>query len=286
MESRERRESQGDDFTLEERFFRDRILEDIERTPRLRPTDFRHVTRRVAEADEAEATAIRKGYRFQGTDRGFLFEKFLLYQIEQSNYLGDSAIVFQTTDSDDLKNGVDAVVEINPHDRRLRVPRCAIDITTRGKPKTIREKVAKIYEGGRVKYFRSEIETDKDGNPTDLTLGRLPIVVLGVDTKLFGEIAKSMYGARTSKEVRNVKTNEVITRLGIDRDFLANHPLKTLLLQQMQAQLFVQRENPQAAAVLRHVESELQKVKSSPEYQRAVLIGKASPTHRGLTLAA
>ncbi len=282
----ERRESQGTDLTIEERFLRDRIREDAERMPRLQPTDFSHVTRRVAEADAAEAAAIRKGYRFQGTERGFIFESFMRQQIELSNYFGDNAFVFSTTDHDDLKNGVDAVVEFNPHDRRLLIPRFALDVTLAASAKVLKEKVAKIRRGGTVKYFRSEIETDGKGNPSDLTLGRLPFVVIGVDEKMFGNVAKDLYAARTSMDVRDVRTNEVTKNLGIDRQFLANHPLKGLFLDQARAQLLFQGDNPQAAACLRHIEAELEKIKSSPEYQRAKLIGKASPTHRSLTLAA
>jgi len=254
----EHRESQGADFTVEERFLRDRIREYSERTPRLLPTDFSHVTRRVAEADTAEAIRIRKEFRFGGTDRGFLFEKFMQYQIQQSNWLGENAFVFQTADYDDVKNGVDAVVEFDPNDRRLNVPRFALDITTQEHPA---EKLEKIYQGARVKYFRSEIETDRDGNPTDLTLGHLPFVVLGVGTRLFADVAKSLYAARTSTDVRNVRTNAITKRVGIDGSVLANHPLKALFLEQARAQLLVQRANPQAEACLWYVEAELEKIK-------------------------
>ncbi|MEI6511583.1 MAG: hypothetical protein WCO25_06150 [Candidatus Uhrbacteria bacterium] len=284
--ARETREHREADLSQEERFLRDRIREDVRRTPRLLPTDFTHVTRRVAEDDLAKAVALRREFARTGTERGFLLEQFLQQQIELSNWFGDNAFVFSTTDFDDLRNGVDAVIEFNPHDRRLLVPRLAVDVTTAASAKVLQEKAAKIYEGGRVKYFRSEIETNGDGNPTDLTLGRLPMVVIGIDAKLFGDIARSLYEKRTSMTVRDVQTNEVTKKLGIDRQFLANHPLKGLFLDQARAQLLFQRDNPQAAACLRHIEAELEKIKSSPEYQRAKLIGKASPTHRSLTLAA
>ncbi len=273
------------DLSAAERFVRDWAKAMTVRNRRPLPTDFSHVPRRQAEADEREAIAIRKGFKFSGTERGFLIEETLLHLIEGADWFGENTFVSSATDYDDVKNGADGVIEVIPSEQGDRVPRVAFDVASGTAAEGLAKKLEKILYGGQVRYFRSEAQVDDEGEPTDMSLTGIPFVVLGLDAGLFGSLATTMYDARNKTGRRDPATNQMIPPSGFDQSVLANHPVKALLLEQACVQLRHQRGNLQAVAILAHVEAELEKIKSSPEFRRAAVMGKQSPTHRGLTLA-
>jgi len=267
------------DLTAAEAFVCDRVHAYTSRNPRPIPTEFSHVARSVAVADEGEAIRLRKKFRFSGTERGFLIEEALPFLAEGANWFGESSFVFATTDYDDLKNGVDGIIEVAPG------VRAAFDVASGTSSEGLREKISKIYSGGNVRYFRSEMELDEDGDPTEMGLSNLPFIVIGMDPLTFGSLSEAIYVARKETKRRDPQTNEMLTTVSFDQRVLENYPVKALLLEQARAQLRVQRQNPQAMEFLAHVEKELDKIKGSPEFRRAAVIGRQSPTHRGLTLA-
>lgn len=282
------------DLGVAERYLRDFIRAANKSRRRPSPVDFSHIPNAEARRDMEEAVAIRKGYQYRGTERGTLLEQLLQLQIELSNWFGDDAFAFVTTDFDDLKNGIDAVIEWGPERAGGLVPRFAVDFTTSSSQDGLQKKLQKIREWSRVKYFRSEVETDEGGEPTDLSLHRLPTVILGLDTALFESFAKMVHEAGTVP-VPNPAFDETMPQGESNRKFvspavqirkvLANNPFRILLLLQARGQLLAQRNNPLAELCYNRVQMELEKIKDSPEYRRALVIGKSSATHRGLTLS-
>lgn len=285
----------------------------VAKSPRPIPKEFGHVSDADAEADQEEAERIRDGYRRSGTIRRPLLEQFMQQLAERSNWFGGEAFVFATTDFDDLKNGIDAIIEWTPEEDGGVTPRLAVDFTTSSTLEGLGPKLAKIKQGGYVKYFRSEVETNEDGDPSERSLSDLPMAVLGFDIDLFGYFAKDIQSARKIpvpnpafdvKKFEKYKqetpdNRKFISPAAAVREVLENSPYKILLLLQASAQLATQSDNPMATLCYDRIQLELESLmfakdnagdelvpkKYSPEYQRALRIGKISTTHRELTLS-
>ncbi len=303
------------DLGQEERGLKKEIEEAIKKSPRLVPTNFAHVSTAEAKSDEVKAIEIRRGYKFKGgKERGTLLEQFMQQRAERSNWFGSEASVFPTTDHDDLLNGTDAVIEWPKEEGEAQFPRLAVDFTTSSSLEGLETKLAKIKQPARIKYLRSEVELNDEGDPTDMSVSRLPMVVLGLDDDLLGSFAKDIQRARKTP-VPNPKFDEkkykedkmetpgnrrFISPAILVRDVLENSPYKILLLLQARAQLTTQGDNPLAKQCYDRVQLELERLmyakdekgrdldpkKDSPVYQRALKIGKNSTTHRELTFSA
>jgi len=144
-----------------------------------------------------------------------ILEAIIHDNIEKSNWLGRDAHSIKSSRYDDIKNGVDMIVEFQDEDEAVS-SRLAlvVDITFSTQ---IREKIDRIKEdirNGRmaeVKYFSSDLSNQRG------ELVKLPNVVIGAE---IGNV----------KKVRDAWMNE--SGNGLER-----HPLQMLMLEEIQKQL-------------------------------------------------
>lgn len=188
--------------------------------------DFSHVTLNEQKADRK--TTIERERQFEtGAERGNILEKFLCVEAEASEWFG--GLTFQTTSYDDL-NGVDAVIEWEPDRPGEIVPRLGVDFTTADDFEILTKKRHNSRNGVSVKYFRSQVEF-VGKKEKELSLPRIPCVVLGLDSlllKSFGEIAWS---------TRQPRPGGKSAGFDIPRRVFADHPVRLLLLDQASSQL-------------------------------------------------
>ena len=145
-----------------------------------------------------------------------ILEAILFEHIEQSNWLGDGVRTIKTSRYDDLKNGVDLIVEFAETMDQFLHMGLAVDVTfgeTKLKVK-IQEVKNAILKGSltKIKYFESE------RSPYKGLYGELPMVVIGVDRPHLVDLA----------------------RIWIDDDQkgkFAAHPVQKLILHQISQQL-------------------------------------------------
>ncbi len=163
------------------------------------------------------------------TRRGELFEAIVNNQIEDSNWLGESASVIVPSRYDDIENGADSIVEFQKGTGRSHLA-LAIDITKSAKQ--LDKKFGAIkhsIEGGylsRVKYFSSHNFRGE--------LRQIPRVVIGADQKTMQEVAELLLRFKTRQKHPSVgKAGEFKET----RAALQNHPLKFILFQEIASQL-------------------------------------------------
>ncbi|MBM5789638.1 hypothetical protein FJZ23_00900 [Candidatus Parcubacteria bacterium] len=133
-----------------------------------------HPDERDQDAEQSR-TFFRSKKTGKRPDAGEALEAMLNVEADRSMWFG--AYTFRTTQYDDMK-GVDAVLEWDEGDRFGFAPRLAVDFSGSTNATRIADKMGKVENGVRVKYFRSQATDEMD---QEMTLDRLPIAVLGVD---------------------------------------------------------------------------------------------------------
>jgi len=108
-----------------------------------------------------------------------VLEAILHIQIEQNCYLGDDVKTISTCEFDDIKNGIDQILEIGGEDEKnIRHLAIAVDITfsvdVYKKIKKIKEKI-KSGKLAVIKYFKSDVLHIRGEK------GGIPEFVLGID---------------------------------------------------------------------------------------------------------
>jgi len=108
-----------------------------------------------------------------------VLEAILHIQIEQNCYLGDDVKTISTCEFDDIKNGIDQILEIGDEDEKnIRHLAIAVDITfsvdVYKKIKKIKEKI-KSGKLAVIKYFKSDVLHIRGEK------GGIPEFVLGID---------------------------------------------------------------------------------------------------------
>ena len=145
-----------------------------------------------------------------------IFEAIICDQGELANWFGESAVTVKSARYDDLKNGIDLIIEFecdNPEDSRLAL---AVDITFDSFDK-LHEKLDRIKRGveegklSYVKYFNSEITKTKGD------IRGIPKTVIGADPK-------------TLYKLMDLWVNE-------EEKKLEKHPIQFMILDQIMAQL-------------------------------------------------
>lgn len=189
------------------------------------PKKFTHYGIGVQE-DEKIATNLQAKFErdYSPTERvnkrfATAFEAVLYEHIEISSWMGDNTRTIKTVPYDDIVNGIDLILEINPDLPEQNPSHIAlgIDVTFGGgssldrKFDALREKI-RTGKFPRVKYFESG---DFLGMKLDL-----PEVILGVSRELVGDLA-ALY-IRTDRDGKLE---------------LGKHPIQNLLAQQVLAQL-------------------------------------------------
>lgn len=145
-----------------------------------------------------------------------IIEAILYEHIEQSNWFGDDVRTIKTSRYDDLKNGVDLIVEFQEGLDQFLHMGLAVDVTF-GETK-LRAKIQAIKDGishgklAEIKYFKSERSPHKG------LYEKLSRVVIGVDRSHVMELARIWIDDSRKKE-------------------FAVHPVQKLILHQVAQQL-------------------------------------------------
>ncbi|MBI4160336.1 MAG: hypothetical protein HY506_00315 [Candidatus Yanofskybacteria bacterium] len=171
-----------------------------------------------------------------------LFEMLLAQLAELQNWFGDDVFIMETAEYDDIRAGIDAVIEILK-DGAFSHLGLAVDVTF--SEKQVEKKLERIrdeidyYELPEVKYFISQ-SGDFKGR-----LSNIPRVVVAVNRKNLGELASLWLDLDflrkrllQATQEQNKKTSEEIRgRVREIQNKLAKHPLQIELLAQIELQL-------------------------------------------------
>jgi hypothetical protein len=144
-----------------------------------------------------------------------IFEALILWNGEQSNWLGESAITKKTSKFDDYENGVDAIIEFQTENPRTASHLgLAADVTFSSDTTRKFDRLRKLIEKGelaRVKYFHFE-HMNMHGQ-----LSKLPEVIIGAERRTVMELAE-LWDQKKFKS-------------------LADHKVQIMMLLQMREQL-------------------------------------------------
>lgn len=244
-------------------FFLRSIYSELDEHPSV--TDFHLYPENEQKADQREVEDMKKRFRGSGHDEAVVLESMLNVEIDRSDWFG--ALTSRTTFYDDLK-GTDAVLEWDEKDRFGFVPRLLVDVTSSSQQSQIDKKMEKLHEGRDVKYFRSQVDVERNGQGKEMALKKMPIVILGIDLNLVEGLGQF---ATTFSQEKNGKQS-------MDPRAFAEHPLKILLLEQ--ALIQIDRQIRQEAARLAQELSSIddQELKDVVEIYERLLTGTDHPT--------
>ncbi len=130
-----------------------------------------------------------------------IFEVIIDNQIEQNEWLGSGAYTIKASKYDDIRNGVDTIVEF---DRDEGVSHLALAIDVTYSSDAILKKLKKIksdIETGRltqIKYFESENLNFRG------EINNIPKLIVGADIESVKELME-LFEARNNKELKNHK---------------------------------------------------------------------------------
>lgn len=186
----------------------------------IRPDDFAppYDARQVAD-DKALVARLEAKFgndEFAHKKYADVFEAIIYEHIEQSDWFGPTAQTIKTSKFDDYVNGIDLVTEFSNEDQSLTHLGLGIDVTfgttaMEKKFQRIREEI-KTGKLATVKYFQSE------HSPIKGTYRDMPRVVIGAEREHITELAARWMDPKMNRE-------------------LANHPVQTILLDEIEAQL-------------------------------------------------
>ena len=170
--------------------------------------------RKEEERFEREDTSEQKEARKIST----IFETLIYDQAEMSEWLGKSAITIKSSRYDDIKNGIDLIIEF-PDSEGASASHLAlaVDITLSNELEKKMNGIRRDIERGElsnIKYFESETLSIRGEKRN------VPKVVIGADSKMLNQIIDLWI--RQDKESKN--------RLG-------NHPIQFVLLEEVMLQL-------------------------------------------------
>lgn len=141
-----------------------------------------------------------------------VLEAILYEQIELSNWLGENAETFKTSEYDDFVNGVDMIVEFNDDESTSHLA-LGVDITFGSKAVAKKfERIKKEIEAdnlARIKYFES--------HGFKGALQQLPRVVIGVEKETVNQLAGLWIQHKKTElakhEVQAIIVAEIISQL-------------------------------------------------------------------------
>jgi hypothetical protein len=196
---------------------------------------FSHISAVERRRDQEKEIELDARFIHSGGSRSRLLENLLRIEMERADWFG--ATVFITTKFDDYINGADAVIEWPAEDGN---PACrlVVDITAASDPERLNEKLRRIKNGGRVKYFRTDFEVGEN-EPEEFVLDNAPLVILGVDSLETKILAEEMRSQSTSREVEvrskeHIRTEQI---KDLKKTAFRDHPLQLLLLDEAVDQL-------------------------------------------------
>jgi len=172
-------------------------------------------------------------YRLKFLRRGELLEAICWLGINNDEWLGTETTSVVSSRYDDIKHGVDQVVEIKPDGAKIAL-NCCIDVTSSAR--SVEDKFRQIkrtIDSGHltiIKYYIPDPSADK-------RIKGYPRVVLGVDEKTIREISLLeldfvITGNMKDKEFRSTKIPHL-------RELLSKHWIQIMLLLELEMQLSV-----------------------------------------------
>jgi hypothetical protein len=200
--------------------------------------NYLRLTEKKIEDDNLQLNSLEKGIFEENKKRAECLEIILTDQIYDGDWFGEYAMTSKTSKYDDIKNGVDMVVEFDKEEpERIAL---AIDASTASNSKVIEEKVEKNMKKLKnkdylqeVKYFKSQIRDEKGeyykGGLRDL----IPVVV-GADR---GNVDNLFETFSELKSLEKVKSENAKERRQELRKELAKNPLQGVFLKEIKIQL-------------------------------------------------
>ncbi len=193
---------------------------------------------REMEARFAEKAQEAPPYQIEAQKMGTILEAIMDDQIEMSDWLGPDVYTHPTSKLDDIKHGVDTVLEI---EREEGAAFLALGIDVTHSAQFVPEKLKKIKseikrgEMATVEYFESETQSIKG------VMENLPRVVVCVDKETLLKLVRA-WTDRTKKKdmgehpVQLQIIDEIIMQLETYRDY-ANNLKHTKLVQKYERQI-------------------------------------------------
>jgi len=173
--------------------------------------------RKEEERFEKEDTPEQKEARKVST----VFEAIIFDQVEANNWLGETARTIKSSRYDDIKNGIDLIVEFPEEELSASHLALAVDVTLSSELENKLRDIKRDIERGKmgtIKYFKSEalnIRGEKSN---------IPKVVIGTDYHTFTEVV-DLWMSRDTAEG------------GAAKDKLVKHPIQFILLEEILMQL-------------------------------------------------
>lgn len=185
----------------------------------IQPDDFLHpYSEAVIQKDKQWVERMKSGQGAVDIHKmhADIIEAILFEHIEQSNWFGENVTTIKTSEFDDLRNGVDIIVEFEEGANKLMHMGLAVDVTfgvTAAQNKILKIR-NEIQQGklSEVKYFASE------RSPYKGLYQNLPRVVVGVDRLHLDELARMWTDPMRKRE-------------------FATHPVQALILDEITQQM-------------------------------------------------
>ncbi len=240
----------------------------------IRPQDFKCLyDERNIQKDLDEVRHLKDHVFENGSDKvaADILEGIIYEQIELADWFGPHAHTLKTSEYDDIKNGVDLVVELNEPERGSSHLALGVDATYG--TRTIAKKFERIKRDierdtlARIKYFESSDGRFKGA------LSQVPRVVLGVERDTILSLAR-LWTEKKNKE-------------------LGAHPIQELLIKQTRSQLVAFREyarkcgSREAERAFEHalaLVSEIKRMKASESHADATSMLANDRVHQEILL--
>jgi hypothetical protein len=170
----------------------------------------------IKEAENAFKEKAADEESARGVELAHIFEAIICHQGELANWFGENSMTIKSARYDDLKNGVDLIIEFTDNDDKNSHLALAVDVTFSSFEK-LYEKLDGIktdIEDGKlayVKYFESE----RSGIKGDIK--GIPKTVIGADPRTLYKLMDLWVGGKEKE--------------------LEKHPIQFMILDQIMAQL-------------------------------------------------
>lgn len=200
--------------------------------------NYLRLTKKRIEEDNSQLDTIEKGIQEDNRKRSECLEIILTDQVYDGDWFGGEAMTSKTSKYDDIRNGVDMVVEFDKEETERMA--LAIDASTASNIRVIEDKIKNNLEKLRnkehlqeVKYFKSQIRDDKgeyyQGGLTDL----VPVVV-GADKDNVDNLFEVFAELKSLEKNPNKSAKE--RRMELRRN-LSENPIQGVFLGEIKTQL-------------------------------------------------
>jgi len=195
----EKKESFGNPLFVDRVFKKAEEAKAIDTTKMEDFSDLYDVERDKAYVDRKEKVFAEKNTKKEEENKKIatILEAVLHEQIEQNEYLGENVTTISTCKFDDIKNGIDGILEIEDEENKTAEHLAiAIDATFNADINKKIERIKKAIEKGKlakIKYFKSDF-LDFRGEKSGI-----PKFVLGIDKKHLEGVAKLWINGQQKK---------------------------------------------------------------------------------------